>query len=428
MRRSWCALVVLALAVPAPASAASYRRISASPLTKAGGADLTADGRHVAFIATGQDNIQHAYVFNTKTNALEQVDVSSAGASGRANAWTVAISDDGRYVAFSSSAAELVPGDTNQAEDAFVRDRKKRTTKRVSVTPKGAELKSDPNGTARTYRAGISGDGKYVFFDTDANVLGDPPPPHAFFNVLYRRHLASGKTEAVSVGTDGKRVDISTTLSTDGRGAWRAVSRDGRYAAFVKSSAASPSGVGSTSQEVLVRDLAKRRTVSATAGLPASDMTYTYPTMDAKGELVAFGGHSMQNAASGYYLRNLRSAKLTEFADHQLALRRSLYTEKPEAALSGNGKYLFYSHPNTGGSDTAASLGYTVMQVAIGSNGTTARSPHVSADKCPVSFQGDCNIPIALAASYDGSALAFSTSARIDSSDTNDFPDLYLHR
>ena len=60
--------------------------------------------------------------------------MSSTGAQGNERASSPAISSDGRYVAFSSDASNLVPGDTNGSPDVFVRDRKLGTTRRVSVS------------------------------------------------------------------------------------------------------------------------------------------------------------------------------------------------------------------------------------------------------------------------------------------------------
>ena len=64
----------------------------------------------------------------------ERVSVSSGGAQGNDGSYfDPAISADGRFVAFTSDATNLVPGDTNGAADIFVRDRQTGTTRRVSL-------------------------------------------------------------------------------------------------------------------------------------------------------------------------------------------------------------------------------------------------------------------------------------------------------
>src|SRR4051794_38431465 len=73
--------------------------------------------------------------------STERVSISSGGAQGDdvSGSFGVAISGNGRFVAFQSWATDLVPGDTNAASDIFVRDRLKGTTGRVSLTSQGAQ-------------------------------------------------------------------------------------------------------------------------------------------------------------------------------------------------------------------------------------------------------------------------------------------------
>ena len=68
-----------------------------------------------------------------KTGALNEVSVNDKGESQNKLASGLSISADGRFIAFGSSADNLVPGDTNETFDVFVRDRLTRTTERVSV-------------------------------------------------------------------------------------------------------------------------------------------------------------------------------------------------------------------------------------------------------------------------------------------------------
>jgi hypothetical protein len=78
------------------------------------------------------------------------------------------MSADGRFVAFQSSASNLVDGDTNKAEDVFARDRQLGTTERVSVDSSGEQ------GDNNSYVPSVSGDGRYVAFVSNAsNLVGD---------------------------------------------------------------------------------------------------------------------------------------------------------------------------------------------------------------------------------------------------------------
>jgi Tol biopolymer transport system component len=106
--------------------------------------------------------------------ATERVSVDSGGVQADGLSEYPAISADGRYVAFHSSATNLVTGDTNQKKDVFVHDQQTGVTERVSVSSAGAQGISDSASPA------INSDGRYVAFQSFATNLvsgdtfGDP--------------------------------------------------------------------------------------------------------------------------------------------------------------------------------------------------------------------------------------------------------------
>ena len=95
----------------------------------------------------------------------ERVSVDNAGNQGNAGSSGVGISGDGRFVVFTSSATNLVPGDTNSVADVFVRDRQTGTTERESVDSAGNQ------GNAASSGDGISADGSFVVFTSSATNL-----------------------------------------------------------------------------------------------------------------------------------------------------------------------------------------------------------------------------------------------------------------
>ncbi len=121
---------------------------------------LSADGWSVAYSdGTG------VFVFDRQTGSAERVSVGPGAVPGDRASTAPAISSDGRFVAFASDATNLVPTDTNQRTDIFVRDRRLGTTTRVSVGP--ASVQADqPSTTPR-----ISGDGRFVVFGSVATNL-----------------------------------------------------------------------------------------------------------------------------------------------------------------------------------------------------------------------------------------------------------------
>lgn len=140
---------------------------------------ISSDGRFVVFLSgasnlvSGDTNgFTDVFVRDLTAGTTERVSLSSAGAQANGqSAITMggAISWNGRYVVFTSSATNLVTGDTNAQDDVFVRDRLLGTTTRVSISTQGAQANSFiGNGVC-------SHGGRYVFFDSDATnlVTGD---------------------------------------------------------------------------------------------------------------------------------------------------------------------------------------------------------------------------------------------------------------
>lgn len=95
----------------------------------------------------------------------ELVSLASDGTPGNGYSYKSSISANGRFVAFTSAASNLVRGDTNEAFDVFVHDRKSRKTKRVSVSSDGAQ------GVNFSYAGSISADGRLVAFSSLASNL-----------------------------------------------------------------------------------------------------------------------------------------------------------------------------------------------------------------------------------------------------------------
>lgn len=123
-------------------------------------ARVSADGRYVVF-----DRSDTIMLFDRISGVTERVDLSHEGAPANGASGEPAISRDGRYVAFQSRADNLVPGDTNGATDVFVRDRKARTTVRASVSATGDQA------SGFSFRPRISHDGRFVAFESTADNL-----------------------------------------------------------------------------------------------------------------------------------------------------------------------------------------------------------------------------------------------------------------
>jgi Tol biopolymer transport system component len=133
------------------ASAAPSGNACADPtLLGSGDAAVSADGRFVAFasnctnLLAAPDELGHRDVFvrDLETGGVTRVSVTAGGAEADGDSGAPQISGDGRYVAFTSVATDLVPRDLNAVADVFVRDLVTQKTVRVDLDAAGAELGS----------------------------------------------------------------------------------------------------------------------------------------------------------------------------------------------------------------------------------------------------------------------------------------------
>ncbi len=196
---------------------------SSSPNGASGSAASSADGRFVAFtsdadnLVSGDTNgCRDVFVRDMATTSTVLVSVGTNGLSGDNLSTEPALSADGRYVAFSSSADNLVPGDTNRAQDVFLRDLQAGTTTLISLNSAGT---APANGAS--YSPVISTDGRFILFRSKATNLA----PGSF----------SG-TENLFLRDRPRRATYA--LTTSGLSS-AAMTPDGHFVAFVDPNGAS---------------------------------------------------------------------------------------------------------------------------------------------------------------------------------------------
>ena len=105
------------------------------------------------------------FVRDVVAGTTTRVSVSTSGGDADGYGSFGHIAADGRYVAFLSDAGNLVAGDTNGVDDVFVRDRQANTTRRVSLGPGGRQANRE------SYSASVSADGRLVAFESFASNL-----------------------------------------------------------------------------------------------------------------------------------------------------------------------------------------------------------------------------------------------------------------
>jgi Tol biopolymer transport system component len=133
---------------------------------------MSADGRYVAFtslasnlVANDTNNDFDVFIRDRHAGTTKRVSLSSMEGQSSLGSYASSISGDGRYVTFSSYSSDLVGDDTNHTSDVFVRDRLNGTTKRISIST--ARLQ----GNGFSYASSISADGRYIVFQSEASNL-----------------------------------------------------------------------------------------------------------------------------------------------------------------------------------------------------------------------------------------------------------------
>jgi Tol biopolymer transport system component len=259
--------------IPPPGEGAPYAPYADKP-------SISSDGGVIAFtslnpILPGDTNdTSDVFVWRRDTARIEQVSVSGQGQGGDAESYDPAVSADGRYVAFASSAGNLVTGGAAGQWEIYLRDLRTRTTTMVSLSSSGAPADGESNV------GGVSAGGRYVLFtSTGSNLV--PGDTNDVADV-FLRDRRSGTTSRVSVSRTGQQLTMGSASA--------ALSATGRYAAFVSPDPSIVAGDTNELSDVFMRDLRTGRTVRAS--VPATggqaDSDSSDPTIDAQGHRVAF--------------------------------------------------------------------------------------------------------------------------------------------
>jgi Tol biopolymer transport system component len=187
--------------------------------TGANGPSLSADGRIVAFAtdAAGLDPADtdrraDVYVRDLDSGAVRLASVNPDGVKGDLPSTGASLSGDGTRVAFATSSANLVPQDTDDSSDVYVKDFTDGSLQLASTDAAGA------NADRTADQPSLSLDGRYLAFSSDATNLGLDTP--ILVKQIYRKDLATGVLRPASVagcgGPAGDYLSIEPSISQGG--------------------------------------------------------------------------------------------------------------------------------------------------------------------------------------------------------------------
>jgi Tol biopolymer transport system component len=364
---------------------------------------ISANGRHVGFTSFATDLVAgepdtngfgDVFVEDLVLGTIERVSVSSSGAQADGVSIRARLSADGRYVAFESAAANLVPGDTNSARDVFVRDLQTGVTERVSVRGDGSETGPGGFGAGDSVEPTISADGTRVAWTHHGSV--------SLAAGVYVRDRAAGTTILVSARPDGVAVAAGAVEG--------AISPDGRYVAFRSNGDDLVAGERpGFVPDVFLRDLDTGTTRHVTQG----DQGSFTPSVSRDGRYVAFESFATDLVAGDG--NNRLDVFVRSMADG-VTTRASVPVGGGEAdggsadaAISEDGSLVYFESRATNLLSGGSGGGPDVYLHGVPFNGVGcgANDPPVAADAV-VTVAEDTPAPVTLAATdADGDALTY---------------------
>jgi Tol biopolymer transport system component len=357
-------LVALFFAVACSAAPASLQLVSVldpSQGPPAGGSGdsyapvISPDGRYVLFASAANNlllatnnhpipllDLPKLNVFlRDRTNATTTlVSVNLSGvAGGNADSWPAAISTNGRYVLFESSASDLVPGDTNNAADIFVRDLLNGATTLVSVSTNGGIASSESRSSVMTpdgrYVAFVSAGGNLVTADTN----GIPD--------VFVRDLQSQVTVLASVGamSTNRTSPIGSSECPD-------LTPDGRYVVFWSTATNLVPGV-TTVGNLYVRDLVEGTTTWASSYARTALQALNRQTnavcynhaLSTNGQFVAYEvspALGLSGASVGLVLRYNMGSGLTDLVHTNAAAPLGAYEDIRSLDMTPDGRFVAF--------------------------------------------------------------------------------------
>jgi len=424
-------IVGVALLVCSPDTAGAailIERVSVSSMgAQAIGGDsfgpaITPDGRYVAFYSSAENlvsgdtnGVADVFVRDRLTGVTERVSVGASGVQAQGGgSYSPSISANGRYVAFASRATNLVTADTNGLMDIFVRDREGGFTTRVNLGPGGAEA----TGGDSEHPA-ISPEGRFVAFASAASNLVDGDT-NGRIDIFVRDRMGA-QTTRVNLGPGGVQAEI-------GDSGYPAISAEGRYVAFQSLASNLVYDDTNGAEDIFVRDRQTSTTSRASltnANSQAEGHSMTL-SISADGRFVAFAS-SAANLVSGdtngmfdIFVRD-RIGSTTTRVNLGPGRAQAVGGDSFNPRLSADGRHVVY---HSGATNLV--VGDTNDRFDVFAHDTlrgTTRRASVSA----AGVQGN-DESFGGSVTYDGRRVAFFSSAtNLVSGDTNASNDVFVH-
>lgn len=315
---------------------------------------ISADGRYVTYssdatnLVIGDTNSRDdIFIKDIQFGVTTKVSTGVAGAGSNHHSYTPSISEDGRYVAFRSSASNLVTGDTNNASDIFVKDRVSGVMTRVSTDSNGIESSSS------SWNPSISADGRYITFSTTASlVAGDNNGKQDIF----LKELSTGITTLVSSDSDGVASNNHSYTSS--------VSADSRYVTFRSIASNLVPGDNNSKSDIFVKDMSTgimTRVSTSTTGIEGNGDSLN-PSISVDGRYVTFDSKAANlvtadsNGKQDVFIKDLSLGFTSKVSRSKYSSDSNGDSYTP--SFSADARYVTYRS-----SDTSLMAGYQIVGI-----------------------------------------------------------------
>jgi len=380
-------------------------------------ASVSADGRYVAFLSGATNlvpddtnGVDDVFVHDSQTGQTGRVSIGNAGEQANNFSLYLAISGDGRYVAFESEATNLVSEDTNNYRDVFVHDRETGQTERVSVDNDGNE------GNDASWNPSISADGRYVAFESWATNLA-PSDTNGEYDVFVHDR-ETGQTERVSVDDAGNQGNNSSGEPS--------ISGDGRYVAFWSWASNLVPGDTNGTYDVFVHDRETGQTKRVSVDSTGNQGNYgsSSPSISADGRYVAFVSQAYNlvpddtNASYDVFVHEPQTGETERVSVDPAGNQGNHDSGIP--SISADGRYVAFQSCS---SDLVPDDTNDLCDVFIHDR-QTGQTERVSLDSAGRQGNGNSGDP---SMNGDGRYVAFSSEATdLVSEDTNNCRDVFV--
>jgi Tol biopolymer transport system component len=389
-------------------------------------------------------------------NTLTRVSVATSGAQGNGASSAASLSDDGRYVTFTSSATNLVPNDTNAQPDIFVRDRELGTTQRVNLGIGGEQALGGASSNAS-----ISEDGQLVQFTSSAiNLIGLDTNDQSDVFVHDRKTNTTTRVSVTHTGAQAAGGASSSGVMTP----------DGRYIAFASAATNLVTGDTNAATDIFLRDrqMGTTQRVSLTNGGLQVMGSSGSPSLSTNGQVVVFSSAATNvvtgdgNGKIDVFVRDLQAGTTTRVSVGPAGVQGNDDSFFP--MVSGDGRFVVFDSRATnlvpnGGLGTYLHDRITGVTSVLNLNPLATQifsGPRISRDGRHVCFSfkaansdlhqlfvvdlqtlakrrvdagggtGSNNHSLGCALNGDGTLAVFDTRAPVISADTNDQSDVFL--